>query len=518
MTQPHGPSRARQLATMRQPIHPDGLATIIERRPRRPLPTPVRQGPLPRYGFVIAVVAAHDAEHRLAATLESLDAQTRRPDAVIVVADRCNDATVVTALVHGATVVETKDNPHGRAGALNLALREVLALVDDDDAVLMVGDGVVVAPRFVASGLAELWAATPTPPRRRWRRAPRTPGIILSTTAAAPRRSGRTPQPGGVLRPVVGNGWPGRRSTRGTDATLSLAGALRGVAATRQARVQDPANADVLDVTSPCPTTELAIALDALGYGVLSPERCLTTTATATTPHPSHVLDEVRRTQHATLTAVGRRGALRRTRRAMFAQGALVFEIAAPVVAAVTVLAALATGGPALPLTAVLGVAALAWAGERAWAVRHAGRQLGSELGRGLARSAAAATGAVAGTWRWLAALRLRRNVWRHPTSARVLARRRPPFGSPGDVALVRVGGAAIAIERSGPAPDVVAERWRQRALAASAGALALVVMIGLPLALPVPFSVVVGVWALSTAGVSVVRFGRTVGRRRSGG
>jgi len=501
---------------MRQPLHPGGLATIIERRPRRPLPSSIPQGPLPRYGFVIAVVVAHNAEHRLAGTLESLDTQTRRPDAIVVVADRCIDATVVTALLHGATVVETTDNPHGWAGALNLALREVLALVDDDDAVLIVSDHAIASPRFVAAGLAELWAATPTGPTRRLRRSSRPPGLVVSTTATADARATSTRRPGEMLAPVIGTGWPIRCSTGAADATMALAGALREVAATRVAATDVAVPLDVFDVTSPAPTAELTVALDALGYRVTHPERCLTTRTTATAPDSGEVFSRNRGAQHALLAATSHRSGGRRARRWLATKGAPLLEATAPLVATATLAGLLVGGGPALPLAAALGLAALAWSGERLWAARHAGRHLGAELARGLARSAAAAAGVAAGTWNWLADLRLRRQVWRHPASARVIARRRAPFEAVRDVSLVRVGGAAIAIERSSPAPDVVAERWRRRALAATVGALALVVTVGVPLALPIPFAMAVGVWALSIAVASALRIGRSLGRRRS--
>ena len=71
--------------------------------------------------------------------------------------------------------------------------------------------------------------------------------------------------------------------------------------------------------------------------------------------------------------------------------------------------------------------------------------------------------------------------------------------------------GAAIAIERSGPAPDVVAERWRRRALAVCAGALALVAVVGLPLALPVPTSIAVLAWAALLSAVSASRLLRAM-------
>lgn len=526
MTQPHGPSPASHLATMRRPLHPAALATILERRPRQPTPTPGRRGPLPRYGFVIAIVAAHDAEHRLPATLESLDAQTRRPDAVVVVADSCTDATVVTALVHGATVVETRDNRHGCSGALDLALAEVLEMLDADDVVLIVGDGVTLAPTFVAGGLAALWA-TP-PPARRGRRTPRGATAVTATHAAPTRTStavqtargsaGRTAglrlvETARSLRPVVGTSWPGGSTASGAGATMVLAGSLQGVAGAREdgTLAATPGGSGVLDPQTVDAEADLAVALTALGHRTTAPDPCLAAHHDGSAPSPSTIFAARRRSTQAALGAITNHGLGRHTRRPAAKQARAALEITAPLVATATLLTGLTLQRLSLPLALALALVTALWLMERSWAARHVGRGLPAELARGLARSVAAGAGVVTGFWHWLAGLRLRRKVWRHPVSGRVLARRPAPFPTPPPVSLVRVPGAAIAIERSGPAPDVVAERWRRRALAVCAIALALVAIVGLPLALPVPTTIAVLAWAALLSAVSASRLLRAL-------
>jgi poly-beta-1,6-N-acetyl-D-glucosamine synthase len=88
-------------------------------------------------GKVVVVIPAHDEETLIGEALESLAAQTRLADEVIVVADRCTDRTCEIAEAHRATVVETAGNLHQKAGAIDQVLDELLPRLSDNDAVLM---------------------------------------------------------------------------------------------------------------------------------------------------------------------------------------------------------------------------------------------------------------------------------------------------------------------------------------------------------------------------------------------
>lgn len=59
---------------------------------------------------VVALIAAHNAEHSIGSTLRSLATQSPWPDEVIVIADRCTDRTAEIAASLGARVFETLDN------------------------------------------------------------------------------------------------------------------------------------------------------------------------------------------------------------------------------------------------------------------------------------------------------------------------------------------------------------------------------------------------------------------------
>jgi cellulose synthase/poly-beta-1,6-N-acetylglucosamine synthase-like glycosyltransferase len=73
------------------------------------------------------LITAHNEETSIAATIDSVLAQTRHADRIVVAADNCSDATV--AIARGrrsadgrrAVVFETIDNRHKKSGALNQA-------------------------------------------------------------------------------------------------------------------------------------------------------------------------------------------------------------------------------------------------------------------------------------------------------------------------------------------------------------------------------------------------------------
>lgn len=98
---------------------------------------------------LVALIAAHNEEHRIGAALESLAVQTRRPDEVIVVADRCTDRTADVAVAQGAKVFETFGNRYRKAGALNQALRTVLADLKPSDQILLMDADTVLSGGFL---------------------------------------------------------------------------------------------------------------------------------------------------------------------------------------------------------------------------------------------------------------------------------------------------------------------------------------------------------------------------------
>ena len=87
---------------------------------------------------VTVLIPAHNEQASIGATLDSLLAQSRPPERIIVVADNCTDDTVAVAEAHGAEVFETVGNTDKKAGALNQALSFLLDELGENDCVLVV--------------------------------------------------------------------------------------------------------------------------------------------------------------------------------------------------------------------------------------------------------------------------------------------------------------------------------------------------------------------------------------------
>ena len=111
-------------------------------------------------GKLLVLVPAHDAAATIARTLAALQAQTRVPDRVVLLADDCTDATEqIGRRFPGVTVMRTVDNAGARAGALTQGWRrwrsghDLVAVVDADT---------VLAPDCLELLVAEL-AAAPRP-------------------------------------------------------------------------------------------------------------------------------------------------------------------------------------------------------------------------------------------------------------------------------------------------------------------------------------------------------------------
>lgn len=140
-----GPIAARTLDAAHIPDWP---ATAL------PDPAELRRGTRLR---CTVLVPAHDEEAVLGITLDSLAAQTRRPDRVLVIADNCSDATVEVARQHGVDVVETVGNTEKKAGALNQELSRMLPRAETHDVVMVMDADSTISTEFleVALGLLE---------------------------------------------------------------------------------------------------------------------------------------------------------------------------------------------------------------------------------------------------------------------------------------------------------------------------------------------------------------------------
>jgi biofilm PGA synthesis N-glycosyltransferase PgaC len=138
----------------------EGIAALLSARPRRNVLSARRRGrrmvgpsgPV----RVTVLVPAHDEETSLPATLDSLDAQTRRPDRVIVVADNCTDGTVGIARSRGCEVYETVDNSLKKGGALNQLLGRLLPEATPEDCFLVMDADTQLGPEYLETACREL--------------------------------------------------------------------------------------------------------------------------------------------------------------------------------------------------------------------------------------------------------------------------------------------------------------------------------------------------------------------------
>jgi cellulose synthase/poly-beta-1,6-N-acetylglucosamine synthase-like glycosyltransferase len=98
----------------------------------------------------LVLIPAHNEERVIRRCLEAIAADRRVDDIVLVVADRCTDATARIACTFGARVVERgPDEEPGRAAARQAGLEHTRTL--EWDAVLMLDADSVISPGFFAA-------------------------------------------------------------------------------------------------------------------------------------------------------------------------------------------------------------------------------------------------------------------------------------------------------------------------------------------------------------------------------
>lgn len=93
------------------------------------------------------------AKAQITETLESLAAQTVKPDRIIVIADNCSDDTVSLARTGGAAIFETVGNTDKKAGALNQWLDTHLPSMVRGDLVMVMDADSSLNPDFLEHAL-----------------------------------------------------------------------------------------------------------------------------------------------------------------------------------------------------------------------------------------------------------------------------------------------------------------------------------------------------------------------------
>jgi cellulose synthase/poly-beta-1,6-N-acetylglucosamine synthase-like glycosyltransferase len=217
-------------------------------------------------GRVIVVIPAHNEAELIGEALESLAAQTRIPDEVLVVTDRCSDLTGRVAAAHGATVRITIQNRDNKAGALNQALAYLLPRLSDNDAVLMMDADTSLSPDFISEATWRLRESKGERPQ-----VGAVGGVFLGYPLRGPLAHLQNNEYVRYAREI------GRRKGRADvltgTATLFSAKALRAVERARS-NGQLPPGAGIYGIDALTEDNELTLALKHVGYRCVSPKAC----------------------------------------------------------------------------------------------------------------------------------------------------------------------------------------------------------------------------------------------------
>ncbi|GGK03192.1 hypothetical protein GCM10010123_36430 [Pilimelia anulata] len=206
----------------------------------------------------------------VAETIDSLRRQTRPPEEIVAVVNNCRDDTAAVARAAGARVIEMPINPGLKAGAINHGLALLDAELGDDDAVFVMDADTTLAPVFFAE--AERRLADPA-----------VGGVGGSFYAATEDN---------LLRVVQGNEYAryvrqiSRRPLARAN-VLTGAGAMFRVGVLREVRrARDEGRLPGTGYYQTGVLTEdneLSLAIQRLGYRIVSPKACaLYTEAPAT--------------------------------------------------------------------------------------------------------------------------------------------------------------------------------------------------------------------------------------------
>ncbi|MCL3817951.1 glycosyltransferase family 2 protein [Aeromicrobium wangtongii] len=215
---------------------------------------------------VTVLIPAHDEEASLAATIVSLSSQSHPPERIIVVADNCTDSTVAIALRHGVEVIESVDNVHKKAGALNQAMTRVLPGLGDNDVVMVMDADTSLDQGFLAAAVARLGDDRALMAVGGLFYGDDSPGLLAQLQRNEYIRYGREiRRRRGLVFVLTGT------------ASLFRPRALRAVAASRGLFLPGRTG-DVYDTTSLTEDNELTIALKSLGALMVSPAECTVVT------------------------------------------------------------------------------------------------------------------------------------------------------------------------------------------------------------------------------------------------
>jgi poly-beta-1,6-N-acetyl-D-glucosamine synthase len=214
---------------------------------------------------IVVLIPAHNEEAQLGLALESVLRQSRPVDRIIVVSDNSTDRTIQIArrrAHRGVEVIETVNNTHRKAGALNQVLTWLLPSLSWNDAILEMDADTMLTRRYVERAETRLTG---------------------KVGAVGPAYTGRPD--GGLLGVLQRNEYArlnrqiarrrGRTLVLSGTATLASVKALRSVLHGRQTgRLPNGPDWGVYNPTTGTEDYELTLCLRRLGYRPLTPANC----------------------------------------------------------------------------------------------------------------------------------------------------------------------------------------------------------------------------------------------------
>ncbi len=211
---------------------------------------------------VVVLIPAHNEEAWITRTIGSLHEQTYPVKRILVMADNCTDRTVELARAAGAEVVETVDNVHRKAGAMNQGFAMLMPALKDTDVVMgMDADGVVKSDAIQIA--LEIFDARPDLGGVSGSVRTRKPTGWLETAQVLEYERGRR----------IMSRAKGRIHVLSGAAAFVKVGVLRHVAESRGSTLPGT-KGEVMMAENIVEDYELTLAVQRLGYKVTSTKRC----------------------------------------------------------------------------------------------------------------------------------------------------------------------------------------------------------------------------------------------------
>ena len=211
---------------------------------------------------VVVLIPAHNEETWIQRTIQSLYDQSFPVKRILVMADNCTDRTVELARAAGAEVVETVDNTHRKAGAMNQGFAMLLPTLKDSDVVMgMDADGVIKEDAIEIA--LEIFEARPNLGGVSGSVRTRRPTGWLETAQVLEYERGRR----------IMSRAKGRIHVLSGAAAFIKVGVLRHVAESRGSTLPGT-KGEVMMAENIVEDYELTLAVLKLGYGVTSSKRC----------------------------------------------------------------------------------------------------------------------------------------------------------------------------------------------------------------------------------------------------